>query len=199
MQIDWKSVSDKEIEEELYRRKDVLDGMIDLSQVPIEYLISESEKRRIEKEKQLKELEEWAGNESYKILVNSIKTPDGTVLSSRHRHDFVMHQDSVTGEEYGIDGGGEYFRRIGNISQCEDLSITDKTPFEEVRKRFHWGSYGKKGDEPLQRRRLLELSDTHIQAIIENVFKSAEYSVFKTWFEKELSYRKEKNITIADY
>jgi len=199
MQIDWKSVSDKEIEEELYRRKDVLDGMIDLSQVPIEYLISESEKRRIEKEKQLKELEEWAGNESYKILVNSIKTPDGTVLSSRHRHDFVMHQDSVTGEEYGIDGGGEYLRRIGNVSQCEDLSITDKTPFEEVRKRFHWGSYGKKGDEPLQRRRLLELSDTHIQAIIENVFKSAEYSVFKTWFEKELSYRKEKNITIADY
>jgi hypothetical protein len=199
MEIDWKSVSDKEIEEELHRRKDVLDGMVDLSQVPIEYLISESEKRRVEKEKQLKELEAWSGGESYKILANSIKTPDGTILFSRHRHDFVMHQDSVTGEEYGIDGGGEYLRRIGDVSKCEDLSITDKTPFEEVRKRFHWGSYGKNGDEPLQRRRLLELSDTHIQAIIENVFKNNNASISKTWLEQELSYRKEKNITIADY
>ena len=29
------------------------------------------------------------------IIVNSIETPDGTILKSKHRHDFVRHEDSV--------------------------------------------------------------------------------------------------------
>lgn len=198
MEIDWNFVSDEELDKELYRRKDVIDGMTDLSQIPIEYLISESEKRRIKKEKALKELEEWNGIEEYTILFNAIKTPDGTVLSSKHRHDYVVHKDQITGGEYGVDGGADYFRRIGNTSECEDLSITDKTPFEDVRKRFHWGSRGKSGIEPLQLKRLSELTDNHVNAILENVFKHRKDSVFKNWFEQELSYRKENNIMIEE-
>jgi len=195
MEIDWKFVSDEELERELYRRRDIIDGMIDLSQTPIEYLISESEKRRIKKEQALKDLAEWEGAESYTILFNAIKTPDGTILSSKHRHDCVAHTDSNTGEVYGVDGGSDYLRRIGKISECEDLSITDKTPFEDVRNRFHWGSRGKDGNEPIKMLRLSNLSNNHIENIIKNV--SFRYdSVFKAWFEQELSYRKENNITI---
>ena len=95
----------------------------------------------------------------------------------------------------GVDGGAEYFGRIGDTSDCEDLSITDKTPTSEIRNKFHWGSYGVNGDEPLQMRRLSELSNSHIQAILENVFKNKK-STFKSWFEMELSYRKENDIEI---
>ena len=198
MEIDWELVSNDELDNELARRKDIIDGMTDLSQIPIEYLISESEKRRIKKEKALKELEDWKGIEDYIVLFNAIKTPDGTILSSKHRHDYVTHQDSKTGEVYGVDGGSEYLRRIGNVSECEDLSITDKTPFEYVRKKFHWGSRGKQGNEPLIMKSLCELTNQHIHAILDNIFKHRNDSVFKNWFEQELSYRKENNIIIED-
>ena len=197
MEIDWDIVSDDELNNELARRKDIIDGMADLSQIPIEYLISESEKRRIKKEKELKELEEWKGIEEYTILFNAIKTPDGTILSSKHRYDYITYRDSNTGEIYGVDGGPEYLRRIGNTSDCQDLSITDKTPFEEIRKKFHWGSRGKQGNEPLVMKCLCELTNEHIQAILDNVFKHKQESVFKLWFEKELSYRTQNEIYIA--
>jgi hypothetical protein len=130
-------------------------------------------------------------------LFNAIKTPDGNILSSRHRHDFVVHTDTVTGKEYGVDGGADYFRRIGDISDCEDLSITDKTPMSEIRQRFHWGSYGVNGDEPLKMIRMSDMSNNHIQAVIKNVFQDKK-STFKSWFESELKFREESNILIED-
>lgn len=199
--MDFTRISDLDLHNELLRRKQVLESdKKGLSIIPLEFLISEYEKRKSDTTTELhiksKELEDWSPeDEEYTILFNAIKTPDGTILSSRHRHDYVVHEDKVTGKEYGVDGGAEYFRRIGDTSDCEDLSITDKTPTSEIRNKFHWGSYGVNGDEPLQMRRLSELSNSHIQAILENVFKNKK-STFKSWFEMELSYRKENDIEI---
>lgn len=39
-----------------------------------------------------------------RILVNAIRTPDGTLLHSKHRHDCVIYKDK-NGKEYGVDGG----------------------------------------------------------------------------------------------
>jgi len=44
-----------------------------------------------------------------KIVLNRIKTPDGTILTSYHRHNYVSHIDN--GELYAVDGGNDYLRR----------------------------------------------------------------------------------------
>jgi hypothetical protein len=45
------------------------------------------------------------------IVLNSIRTPDGTLLVSRHEHDFVRYTDR-NGLKYAIDGGNEILRRM---------------------------------------------------------------------------------------
>lgn len=57
-----------------------------------------------------------------KIIVNAICTPDGTVLLSATRHDFRTHVDA-NGKTYGVDGGTDYLKRIGDIGDCEEMSI----------------------------------------------------------------------------
>ena len=199
--MDFTQISDLDLHNELLRRRQVLDSdSKGLSVIPLEFLISEYEKRKTDVASELhiksKELEEWSPeNEDYTILFNAIKTPDGTILSSRHRHDYVEYEDTKTGKLYGVDGGADYFRRIGDVSDCEDLSITDKTPISEIRQKFHWGSYGVNGDEPLKMIRMLDMSNSHIKAILENVFKGKK-STFKSWFESELKFREENNIEI---
>ena len=47
-------------------------------------------------------------NEKY--LANRIRTPDGTILESMHRHDYVTYIDA-NGKEYMVDGGLDYLRR----------------------------------------------------------------------------------------
>jgi hypothetical protein len=44
-----------------------------------------------------------------KILSNRMRTPDGTILESKHRHDYVTHLDA-NGNEYMLDGGLAYVR-----------------------------------------------------------------------------------------
>ena len=42
--------------------------------------------------------------ENPKILSNKMRTPDGTILESKHRHDYVTHTDA-NGKEYMLDSG----------------------------------------------------------------------------------------------
>lgn len=199
--MDFTQISDLELQEELWRRRDVLEkDTKGLSIIPLEFLISEYEKRKANPNSdmniQLRELESWnPEDENYDILFNAIKTPDGTILSSKHRHDYVAYEDTQTGELYGVDGGADYFRRIGNVSDCEDLSITSLTPFSDIRERFHWGSRGVNGDEPIKMLRLSNLTNKHIEAILKNVFQNRE-GTFKKWFTEELEFRKENDINI---
>jgi hypothetical protein len=209
MSYDLKNFSTVELVKELQRRKELLENNhLDLSAIPIEYIISEYSKRATDFEKAANDVKDIIKEESHKkipidtseqkILLNAIKTPDGTFLSSRHRHDYVTHTDAKTGKIYGVDGGADYFRMTGDTQDCEDCTITTQTSFDVVRTRFHWGSYGKNGDKQKTERRLKEISNSHLEAILTNInFPSGSH--FKKFFEMEKEYRKKENIFIDEY
>ena len=100
-----------------------------------------------------------------KIFKNSIRTPDGTILTSTHVHDFVQHTD-LNGEDYFLDGGEYYIKTSVNKIPAKDLSVTSDSPHEDIRNYFTWKSYGKPATLPMRRVLLKDLTNEHIEAII---------------------------------
>lgn len=68
------------------------------------------------------------------IILNRIRTPDTTVLTSYHVHDYKEHLDK-NGFTYVVDGGNEYLRRIGN--NYEELSVYSNASFDIIRESLH--------------------------------------------------------------
>ena len=120
------------------------------------------------------------------IIRNAMKTPDGTILESRHRHDFKSHKDA-NGKEYIIDGGQSYLRRSAWDDQV-DLSVSLMDGHDRVRNALEWGTYGVTGDMPLTYLILKDMDTDHIETILELQNPVAS---FKEAFKNELSYRKE--------
>ena len=122
-----------------------------------------------------------------KLVLNRIRTPDQTVLTSRNRHDFVSHKDK-NGELYYTDGGLSYLKRSVNNEPYEDLSLYSTDSFEKLREGIEWGNYGKNGNEPLHYKSISNMSTNHINAVLLNC-RVSDY--MKEIFEKEISFRKE--------
>lgn len=122
------------------------------------------------------------------ILRNAIKTPDGTILVSRHRHDYQTHFDTVANEEYMVDGGLDYVRRTVNTIPAEDLTVTMSDSHVKRRNAFEWGTYGPNGDQALGYIKLKDMDSDHITACLampslrpdlRKLFKSE--LVYRTW------------------
>jgi hypothetical protein len=120
------------------------------------------------------------------LLVSAIITPDGTRLESEHRHDYKSHVDN-NGETYMIDGGTDYIRRSVNKIPCRDAFIYSDDSHVTIRENFKWGTYGKDGEGPFERKTLSTLEDAHIQAILELSYLKPH---IKHVFENELIFRK---------
>ena len=120
------------------------------------------------------------------IIRNALRTPDGTIIRSRHRHDYVTHTDA-NGKEYMVDGGLDYIRRSRNGDE-EDMVVTTEDSFEVVRQTCDWGTYGINGDQPLKYVTVAEMETDHIEAVLKNV-KFINSSI-KTTMEHELEYPK---------
>ena len=120
------------------------------------------------------------------IIRNALRTPDGTIIRSRHRHDYVTHTDA-NGKEYMVDGGVDYIRRSRNGDE-EDMVVTTEDSFEVVRQACDWGTYGINGDQPLSYIKLCDMETAHIEAVLQNV--SLINPAIKTSMERELEYRK---------
>lgn len=71
-----------------------------------------------------------------RIIYNAIKTPDGTILSSLHRHDYQSYIDE-NGETYMVDGGADYLRRNINTIPYEELALYSDDEFILIRVRYH--------------------------------------------------------------
>ena len=124
------------------------------------------------------------------LVSNKIMTPDGTIIQSFHRHDYVVHLDR-NGHKYMVDGGLEYLRRnIHEDAPYTELSLCCDDNFDDIRREFHWGTRGKDGRQPLKWKPLCDLDTTHIEAILET------QTQIKPWlrdlFEKELKLRNVK-------
>lgn len=129
-----------------------------------------------------------------KILVNVMITPDGRVLESRHRHDFVTHKDE-NGKLYMLDGGHDYVR-CSDHSDQKMITFTTEDPHELVRQWWSWGTYGKNGDEPFKLVTLRYMSNAHIEAILET--QSHITPEVRFLLIEELDYRKTNSIHIED-
>jgi len=105
-------------------------------------------------------------------LKHSIRTPDGTVLTCKHNHDYQTHKDLVADETYMIDGIGYAVRSSINRIQPEDLSVwvDSENPelTKEVRHTKFWRSYGKNNEHAPYGvyLSLAEMQTDHIEAIL---------------------------------
>lgn len=133
------------------------------------------------------------------IIYNAIRTPDGTVLECKHRHDFKTHLDKVTGETYMNDGLGYYIRRSVNHIPADDLCVTTQDPFEIQRTIKFWKSYGKEGEYYPDGvvLALQDMSDDHIAAILETQ-KQIDDSAVEGMFHNEVLFRKTFGISVKD-
>jgi hypothetical protein len=138
------------------------------------------------------------------IIYNAIQTPDGTIISSDHRHDYVTHNDK-NGKTYGVDGGQDYLRRIGDISDCKDLSMYlepwSSEFHERARKVVKRGGRGKNGDQPLTWVPICEMNDNWVLATIDyNTDRGmpVETNWFTNLLVKEQEYRELYDISIAE-
>jgi hypothetical protein len=128
-------------------------------------------------------------DQKMKMIRQAIQTPDGTILESRHRHDYVTHVDKVTGEQYMIDGGTEYRRGSINQVPAKDMSVYLEDGIEAVREAVTWGTRGINGDEPLRWIKLRDMTTDHIQACLDT--QSRMHPNYREAFEMELEYRKQ--------
>ena len=137
--------------------------------------------------------------EERRIILNQIKTPDGTILKSMHRHDYVTHTD-LNGLEYMVDGGSEYLRRnINEDAPHEELTVYSDTPFEEIREVFHRGGRGKDGTEPLTWVPMSKMSDSWLLACITyNADRGMGEGFANEMYKKELVYRQAQGISIEE-
>jgi hypothetical protein len=128
-----------------------------------------------------------------KLIYNAIRTPDGTVLVSYHRHDYKTHLDA-NGEEYMIDGGTDYIRTNVNKIPAEDLSLYDDAPFEQIREVIHRGGRGVDGTEPLKYVKLSEVNDDWLQAIIDYESQYRPNNRFLKYYFAEKVFRREGKV-----
>jgi hypothetical protein len=121
------------------------------------------------------------------LVYNAIRTPDGTVLESTHRHDYKTYLDK-NGKEYMVDGGLEYVRRnVHDDAPYEDLSVYITDGHDKVREVVKWGTYGINGDQPLTYILLKDMNKEHIRACLENVPRM--HPAYKEAFKEELKLR----------
>ena len=120
-----------------------------------------------------------------RILLNRIKTPDGTILTSYNRHNYVEYKDTLTKEVLMVDGGADYLRR--NVGTYEELSVYDDGSHITRRSAVHWGTRGKDGKQPLVYKLLKDLDSDHIEAILKTQHQISDF--YREIFKEELKYR----------
>lgn len=132
-----------------------------------------------------------------KLIANKWKTPDGTVLWSKHRHDYVSHTD-LNGEYYFIDGGNDYIRKSVNKAQAVNLCVYDDGKFETLRENIFWGRNYDANNKILSETEWItikNLTTDHLYAILK--YFNNDFNLYNSVFrimEEEIIYRENQII-----
>ncbi len=131
-----------------------------------------------------------------KIILNRGKCNKcDDVITSYHIHDYVTCKCGAI----AVDGGTEYLKRTGEISDLTELSIDTSSPFKIIRDNYHRGGRGKNGDEQLKWVPMSKMSDNWLLACIKyNNDRGLEKSFANKMYKKELKYRQKNKITIEE-
>lgn len=126
-----------------------------------------------------------------KYVSNRIRTPDGTILESMNRHDYVTYIDA-NGKEYMVDGGLDYLRRnVHDDAPYDELSLVSTDEHSVIREVFKWGTRGLDGKQKLKYVILKDMSWDHIEAILETQVHVRDH--IRQLFMNELDYRGKNN------
>jgi hypothetical protein len=129
------------------------------------------------------------------LVVNALITPDGTRLQSYSHHDYKEYVDA-NGKTYMVDGGLSYQRRSANGDEIDDSLFLYEDEFAIIREQVTWGTYGKNGDQPLRCVPVSEMSNDHINAILNT--QTHIHPHLSEVLVLELEYRIENSIKIED-
>lgn len=125
-----------------------------------------------------------------KLIYRAIITPDGTKLVSRHVHDYVSYIDSVSGEEYIIDGGLDYFRTSVNHVEAELIEIYEDDKIEVIREHLERGTFDGSGNRVYKL--LKDLDTSHLENILlynSEIFSKKKAKEVNSVYKRELEYR----------
>lgn len=115
-----------------------------------------------------------------KLIANRWIAPDGYVLQSKHRHDFVVYGDCF------VDGGLDYCRIGGDL---EDFCVYSDDPHEAKRKAFKWCTYGKDGKSIPKWITPAQMEEDHIWAILKTQGESLPEHIYDMFLD-EIKFRK---------
>ena len=119
------------------------------------------------------------------LLYNGLKTPDGTIIESHHRHDYKTYEDA-NGKTYMIDGGLDYVRCSAHGDE-NHMCVWSNDEHELIREHAEWGTYGINGDQPLEYVKIKDMSTEHLEACVKTHQSPGRMS---NVFVAELNYRK---------
>ena len=123
-----------------------------------------------------------------RLIHNAIRTPDGTILVSYHRHDYKSYVDA-NNEIYVIDGGLEYVRTSVNSVPAESLAIYDDAPFEVIREYLHRGGRGEDVKQELKYVALKDINDDWLENLIKYEEERRPNNIYLKFYKQEKEWR----------
>ena len=146
----------------------------------------------------------------HRLIANRWRTPDGTLLWSKHTHDFVSHKDKIAEDDYFVDGGNDYIRMSANGIPLINECVYADDDFEKVREFELRGTFATDSDNGNVVRAWIainRMSDAHLcNCIIDRVDNFDDVDILTSYIDthtllymKELLYRYEKGVSIADH
>lgn len=127
--------------------------------------------------------------EDSNIIRNSIRTPDGTILTSKHRHDYVSYTDT-NGQYYAVDGGLSYLKRNYDKPDYQELSLYDNEPFEVIRENLERLNVGVDGTENPKWFKLCDMDDEWLSNVIIYEEDKRPNNPYLKYYISEQKYRK---------
>ena len=123
------------------------------------------------------------------LIRNAIQTPDGTILESKHVHDYQSYTDA-NGKTYVIDGGLEYVRSTIHEDQIS-LALYDDEPHAVQAHYLTWGTFGIRGDQPRSDIRIADMETAHLEAVLR---ECQPHKVLKNCMTNELETRNDTTV-----